>query len=227
MQKNQMDEGLNFKKRARRRLVGAIALVFLMIIILPMILKDREESVSQEEIEIIMPDQDPVELAEDVGIDPKETVEVMPDENVSAEAVDLPKPKKPTTSPAKKAAETAKPKPTQKPKPKPVPKEAVKPVEVKKAPVKKEPVKQKAEKVTVVSDKFYVQIGVFSEVANVKKLQSKLSDLGYQSVTEKITTDKGVKTRLRTETFVGRNEAVIALENIKDSGLTGMVVNQK
>jgi DedD protein len=35
------DLELNIKKRARRRLVGAIALVLLMVIVLPMILKDR------------------------------------------------------------------------------------------------------------------------------------------------------------------------------------------
>jgi DedD protein len=77
-----------------------------------------------------------------------------------------------------------------------------------------------------VSHKFYVQIGVFSDAANVKQLQSKLSDLGYKSQTEKINTDKGQKIRLKTQQFGDRNEAAIALENIKDAGLTGMVVSQ-
>ena len=74
--------------------------------------------------------------------------------------------------------------------------------------------------------KFYVQVGVFSDAGNVKELQSKLSDLGYKSQTEMIDTDKGKKIRLRTQEFVDRNEAAIALENIKDAGLTGMVVSQ-
>ena len=71
-----------------------------------------------------------------------------------------------------------------------------------------------------------MQIGVFSDAANVKQLQAKLSDLGYKSQTEKIDTDKGKKIRLRTQVFGDRNEAAIALENIKDAGLTGMVVSQ-
>ena len=71
-----------------------------------------------------------------------------------------------------------------------------------------------------------MQVGVFSDAANVKQLQTKLSDLGYKSQTEKISTDKGQKIRLRTQTFADRNEAAIALENIKDAGLTGMVVSQ-
>jgi len=57
-------------------------------------------------------------------------------------------------------------------------------------------------------------------------LQGKLSDLGYKSQTEKIDTEKGKKIRLRTQLFGDRNEAAIALENIKDAGLTGMVVSQ-
>ena len=54
-----------------------------------------------------------------------------------------------------------------------------------------------------------------------------LDGIGYKSVTEKMQTATGEKTRLRTSTFEGRNEAAIALENIKDAGLTGMVVSQK
>ena len=46
------DQELSFKKRARRRLVGAIALVLLMIIVLPMILKDRTLVQPKEEITI-------------------------------------------------------------------------------------------------------------------------------------------------------------------------------
>ena len=72
-----------------------------------------------------------------------------------------------------------------------------------------------------------MQIGVFSDIANVKKLQIMLDGIGYKSVTEKMQTATGEKTRLRTSTFEGRNEAAIALENIKDAGLTGMVVSQK
>lgn len=222
MQKNQTDEGLNFKKRARRRLVGAIALVFLMIIILPMILEDRESSPPQEEVEIIMPDQEESDFAVlDDGGAMTETLAgavVVEEEMVTAQVIELPKTKTTVISPESKVIEKPKIE-----KAKVETKKPAKPVKIKKEPVKVAVV----EKVNNANDKFYVQIGVFSEIANVEKLQSKLNDLGYQSVTEEITTDKGVKTRLRTETFVGRNEAAIALENIKDSGLTGMVVSQK
>lgn len=222
MQKKQTDEGLDFKKRARRRLVGAIALVFLMIVILPMILEDREKSLPKEEVEIIMPEQQGSDF--EVLADNTEVAEVLLDAAEDADAapqvIELPKTKATVINPeAKPATQIVE---------KPKVEEPKKPAVVKKEPIKKSPVKTPpAVKVNNASDQFYVQIGVFSEIANVKKLQSKLNDLGYQSVTEDIKTDKGVKTRLRTETFVGRNEAAIALENIKDSGLTGMVVSQK
>jgi DedD protein len=50
------DPSLSIKKRARRRLVGAIALVILMLIILPNILKNRADSDVQGDIKITMDD---------------------------------------------------------------------------------------------------------------------------------------------------------------------------
>lgn len=216
MQKDQMDQGLNFKKRARRRLVGAIALVLLMIIVLPMLLEDRENTPSQEEIAIVMPNQQTLDLPASTVLNPEASAV---EEAVLAEnSIDV-------DSAVSEVVEVELPKVKSEPKLKPKPKEAVAP---KKASAKvKEKPKETVKPKPAASDKFYVQIGVFSDIANVEKLKVKLEELGYQSLTEKVTSDSGVKTRLRTEAFDGRNEAAIALENIKDQGLTGMVVNQK
>jgi DedD protein len=214
MQKDQIDQGLSFKKRARRRLVGAIALVLLMVVILPMMLEDRENTVQEEDVEIIMPTQttelETPDMTEAVEAEDVEELIIQVPEEEEREVVALPKvetEKKKTET--KKAVES-------------VQKKNVANVEDKKATAKKPSTAQ-----DVSNDKYYVQIGVFSNPENIKKLQIKLDDLGYKSLTEKITTDTGVKTRLRTETFIGRNEAAIALENIKDAGLAGMVVSQK
>ncbi len=188
------EQELNLKKRARRRLVGAIALVLLMVIVLPMILKDRAASTPAEKITITLPsDQTQTTPSDfDSNIVPAEPVQALPEvideteqsPEVSADVgTDAPTPAKQTLA-------------------------------------KQTPVKEAA------AQKFYVQVGVFSDAANVKQLQTKLGDLGYKSQTEKISTDKGQKIRLRTQIFADRNEAAIALENIKDAGLTGMVVSQ-
>ena len=50
------DQELTLKKRARRRLVGAVALVLLMVIVLPQILQDRAVLAQQEPIKITMPE---------------------------------------------------------------------------------------------------------------------------------------------------------------------------
>lgn len=243
MQKDQSDLGLIFKKRARRRLVGAIALVLLMIILLPIVLEDRAEVSSPQEIAIVMPDgdvSDEVVVSEElITIDDLKATKT---DEVKPEPLVLPKPKAEKTNtkdvvPATKQKVAVKS--TAEVKSKPVVKEKSKaPAETKpkptaatekkteaKAPTKKEaPVKSEPISAT---GKFYVQIGVFSNIDNVKKLQVKLDELGYQSVTEKMQSATGDKTRLRTASFDGRNEAAIALENIKDAGLTGMVVSQK
>ncbi len=194
------DQELNLKKRARRRLVGAIALVLLMIIVLPMLLKDRAASQPQDKITITLPgEQQTVTPAApsdfDSSIVPTEPPPSAESTGSTANPIDPEASAKPEKEPSAPAVKE------------PVVKESAKPAEDKK-------------------HHFYVQIGVFSDEANVKQLQVKLSDLGYKSQTEKINTDKGQKIRLKTQIFSDRNEAAIALQNIKDAGLTGMVVSQ-
>ncbi len=49
------DQELILKKRARRRLVGAIALVVLMVTVLPMVLKDRSQEKAEDHVKINLP----------------------------------------------------------------------------------------------------------------------------------------------------------------------------
>jgi DedD protein len=237
MQKDNLsDLELIQKKRARRRLVGAIALVLLMIILLPFVLKDRNATEQPSDITISLPNE---KAADETDFDSK----VVPTETapkVEAEPTPLSVPV-PAPVPLAKQAEapividdladetkkdssasnTAEPA-----------KQAVTPsvTDPTKPPVTDD-AKKADNKESVATDKakkgqFYVQVGVFSDEKNVRQLQAKLSDLGYKSQTEKIDTPKGKKIRLRTQVFGDRNDAAIALENIKDAGLTGMVVSQ-
>lgn len=222
------DQELTLKKRARRRLVGAIALVLLMIIVLPMILKDRSVSTPTEEVTITLSSQNaPTDAAPaasdfDSNIVPAENnpgvavplnSESVVDEPVSQAEQAPPQIQHVPEIEAPDSEAAAAPKIE----PKAAPKVAL-------AQPKTE-TPQTLEKKTTNSPKFYVQIGVFSDAANVKKLQAKLSDIGYATQTEKIDTAKGQKIRLRTNLLGERNEAAIALQNIKDAGLTGMVVS--
>ena len=191
------DQELNLKKRARRRLVGAIALVLLMVIVLPMILKDRSATQPQGKVTITLPSKQVQEEASDFDSN------IVPTEPAITTSPEVAEPDSEAATPDPEAS-ASKTLPAAKPE----------------APTST--VKSSLE----TERKYHVQIGVFSDAANVKQLQAKLSDLGYKSQTEKIDTDKGKKIRLRTQVFGDRNEAAIALENIKDAGLTGMVVSQ-
>ncbi len=215
MSKDQSNQELNFKKQARRRLVGAIALVLLMIIILPMVLKDRSLTDFEQDITITLDNEVALNQADPSGFDstviPEDQVSIIQNETIIDEKiVELSLQTKPAAKKTTKAEEK-----------KPITKQADEKKKEKLAEVKKG-----APKVTSASQ-YFVQIGVFSDPTNVKKLQMQLDELGYQSLTEKVDTSKGEKTRLRTTLFDGKNEAAIALENIKDAGLTGLIVSKK
>lgn len=216
------EQELNFKKRARRRLVGAIALVLLMVIVLPLVLKDRNAENSPEKITITLPSEQvqPEPSDFDSSIAPDEAVVALPAaEEVARATVEVAQPpisEPPTSQPSS---------PTEDDKTE-IKGNSEKTNKENNSPIDKEAAKEVAKTKETEKNKFYVQVGVFSDAANVRKLQIKLTDLGYKSQTEKISTDKGQKIRLRTQVFADRNDAAIALQNIKEAGLTGMVVSQ-
>ena len=225
------DQELIFKKRARRRLVGAVALVLLMIIVLPMILKERTFVQPKEEITITLPNEslsanttpnsnnDSIITREkskddfDSNIDDANQVdnqiplETLKNDSQAKNNLDVNNDDLQALTDKSAALKTDK--------------------TTKKTIDKKNPdLENKVELKPDATSFFYVQVGVFSDVENVKQLQAKLNDIGYKSQTEKINTDKGVKIRLRTQSFDSRSNAATALENIKEAGLTGMVVSK-
>jgi DedD protein len=253
------DLELNLKKKARRRLVGAITLVLLMMILLPMLLKDRDGLTKHEAVKITMDNEAPVltegSAVENVMPTQKAPQVELPAQNNTPEPVVETANVTPTTIVEKNEAvqvlalpnQNATPATESKPKePKvvvteTVVKEAVvqtapvaenKVVEVKKPVVEKlvieKPVKTEAaeDKKSTSGKSYFVQVGVFSDPANVKRLQTQLTQLGFKAQTEKVNTSKGEKIRLRTTTFASRNDAANALQKIKNAGLTGMVVRQ-
>ena len=225
------DQELIFKKRARRRLVGAVALVLLMIIVLPMILKERTFVQPKEEITITLPNEslsanttpnsnnDSIITQEkskddfDSNIDDANQMgnqiplETLKNDSQAKNNLDVNDDDLQALTDKSAALKTDK--------------------TTKKTIDKKNPdLENKVELKPGATSRFYVQVCVFSDLENVKQLQAKLNDIGYKSQTEKINTDKGVKIRLRTQSFDSRSNAATALENIKEAGLTGMVVSK-
>lgn len=198
------EQEIQFKKRARRRLVGAIALVLLMVTVLPMLLDDRTVKTPQQEITITIPSQENSDFTSKV-------VPITPE--TQPQAVPEPEPEAIDESAATPSAEPLA--------------EPVEKADAAKTPVAKPAEKPLAEKPApqAAGDPSYaVQIGVFSTMASIKQLQQKLSAQGYKSYTEKLSTDSGEKMRLRAGPFASRAEAEKAAAKIKGAGMAGMVV---
>ena len=237
----QDDQALELKKRARRRLVGAIALVLLMIIILPMIIKDRAvPETPKEEILISMPSSEAAASGTEVVV-PNSAVTLTPES--LPQAVANPTVEEPVTTLPESVAtpveavviksEAVKPAEaktiTQQPietKQAEIKQQEAKPVEVKQAEVKSVDAKSTDTKSSAKGD-FTIQIGVYSDPANVAQLQAKLKTAGFNSRTEKISTPKGEKIRLRLGKYSSRQEAADALASLNSNGMTGMVITNK
>jgi len=231
------------KKRAHRRLVGAIALVLLMIIILPRILKDRAATAPQDTIKITMPDAGSSQQVEafSTAVEPKvnndQTSEVhssttsesgKAEASIDSEAAIETKADGSNKSSAGKSDTENKKDESKKPVVK-----VEKKAELKIADVKAKETKASESKATEIKappkdgGSFTVQVGVYSDIANVKQLQDKLKQAGYTSHTEKISTPKGEKIRLKAGSFASRQDAANALAKLQAAGLPGMVVSNE
>lgn len=230
------DKENQFRKRARRRLVGAVALVLLMVTVLPMVLDDRgEQKTPQPEIAISIPSQDGTDFSSKiVPVVPENTTPASPGQMASpvekpqapvaavpraaepkapAAAPDKPKPAAVTKTIAQAPVEAKPAAPSVKPEA-----ETVKTAEVKSA----APVAAAVKKGTV-----SVQIGVFSDAAKVKQKQEKISENGIHCYTENLNTPKGTKIRLRCGPYAGKPEAQQALEKLKAAGFDGILVTNQ
>lgn len=216
------DQALALKKRARRRLVGAIALVLLMLIILPNVLKDRAQIEQRTPITLTMPEE--VQSESEIAATPESpaTEEAIAP---SAETTNPPaQAENPTSTPVPPTVSSPVVAPPQEtPKNPVVAEEKIVPkpqTPIAQASVVKEQPKSRETKPT----RYLIQVGVFSDAENVKKLQAKISEAGFSSRTAKLSTPKGEKIRLRVGTFVTRDAAAEALKKMEAHGLTGMVL---
>jgi DedD protein len=227
---------LQLKKRARRRLVGAVAVAGLAAVILPMVMDEEPEQQAQD-VRITIPGQDtpftPALKPAGGETPPPPARPVEPPPVSTVEPAPVPKPaekpaEKPVEKPAPKPVEQPAPKPAEKPVPKPVEKPAPKPVE---KPAASQTDAQRA--AAILSGKhveapapvgqFEIRIGAFSNPANVKQLQTKFAELGIKMYTEPLESPDGVKTRVRAGPFASRDAAERALAKMKRIGVNGEI----
>ena len=199
-----MDPMLPEKQRARRRLIGATALVLAAIIGLPMIF-----------------DADPNKpLADDVETQIPDKVSSLP-ESPAPQLIPQPAPEpvRPTAVDSKASAEPPAPEPVKKLKPntdasdKPA---VEKTAERKAAEEDKSQAKEKPRK-------YVLQVAAVNSKAKAEELQNRLKQSGIKAYWQKIDTKDGERFRVRVGPFASREEAEKMHTRVKKAGLNGNV----
>lgn len=223
------DEELQLKKRARRRLVGAIALVLLAVVFLPMVL-DKEPKPVGQDIAIHIPSQEntpfkPQAAAPAVApklipaapVEPQKAVESQP---VAVEAAKQETGKVAVTGEPQSDVSAVKPVAEADAKP------AVTPhTEAQQKPAT--PATTAKPETAAKSQGYLILLGAFANLDNAKQRQAKLNGLGIRFYTEKIKTPSGEKLRVRAGPYATREEAEKVLGRLKTQGIKDGVVAEK
>ncbi|MBT9612584.1 MAG: SPOR domain-containing protein [Burkholderiales bacterium] len=204
---NYTEEEIQFRKRARRRLVGAVVLVAVVVALVPMILPENKPQQDSQPIDIRIPSQDAT------GYAPK----ILP-----APVTEQSGPSAPPVAAAPPATlNAASAPPLAKSSVDPTPAENnVKPSDAKpepQAPLIKavvEPAKP-AKSADSAKQTYFVQYGAFSELKNAKQRQADLKARGVNTFTEVVKTSSGDKIRVRSGPYAAREQADKIREKIK------------
>lgn len=244
-----LDEPLNLKKRARRRLVGAIALALLAVIVLPMVM-DQEPKPLTQDIQIRIPSQETGAASQLSRLVPGKPLPTPLPAEIKPVAP-TPAPAPPVAAVTPTPAAPADKKAAAQPEPRAEPPRAVAPAtpspaaeniaeikaaekSVDKPAAKSPPTPQKSESTRAAAhlngEQWVIQLGAYKDQANVKALQARLKENGYPSYTEKVETPQGERMRVRGGPFASREAAEKAQARLKKLAVgapVGGVVAQK
>ncbi|HEX6829074.1 MAG TPA: SPOR domain-containing protein [Burkholderiales bacterium] len=213
------DDEIELRKQARRRLVGAIVLVTVAVMILPMVLDQEPTPVTQEIAISIPPKGDAASFAPKAvpvaeppraavkppvpkpapAAKPGESAADAPKAGIEADKgrAETPKVEKPAGTPPAKTAEAA-----------PAPEARAKPEAASGAR----------------SESYVVQLDAFSNPQNAQQQKKKLSAAGIPSYTETAKTPKGELTRVRVGPYSSREQAEQMRDRLAKLGVKSVVV---
>jgi DedD protein len=200
------DEELQLKKRARRRLVGAIALVLLVVVFLPMFLDSEPKPLNQDIAITIPPIPAPETPAPPSGPPAIAGLPQGTPEPAAKPAEPVPPSSPATSAPTRTETPAAEIKPSAKPESRPA-------AELKPVP------KPESRPVTTAGDGYVVQLGAFSNSANAKALQKKLHENKFKAYTELVKSPGGDRTRVRVGPYASREAADKARDQLRSRKL--------
>ena len=232
------DEELQLKKRARRRLVGAVVLVTVVAVILPMVL-DSEPGTVNQNVDIQIPSPDSGEFKPKAGA-PATTA---PDSSTAKLAPkSTPAPEAPSSSAAKSPPAAAKPaaaapaaavsepaaapsaQSSPKPEPAPVKADAQDAARIDTASAKNQTKSSPKEGASAPAAAYVVQVAALADAARVKQLQKQMTGAGLKTYTEVVATQSGEITRVRAGPYATREAAEKARAQLQKAGLEGKVL---
>ena len=190
------DEERQLKRRARRRLIGAIVLVTAMVVVLPMVL-DPEPRPTGEEVSVRIPSPDSSAFNPKLAPEPPAPKATPPAPPVEAK----PEPKASPPAPA----------------PKPAPEKTAKAAPAKPA----APPSAKPD-----SAQYVIQVIALADADKANELRDKITAVGIKSYTEVVKTVKGDVTRVRAGPFADRKAAEKAQQQLKAIGLSGNITTK-
>ncbi|MDR1163873.1 MAG: SPOR domain-containing protein [Candidatus Accumulibacter sp.] len=221
-----VDVKTQLKKRARRRLVGSVALAGFIAAVLPMIMDDEPEP--PQSVRLLIPGEDtpfrPNAPARSSNNSGASSAPSAPAPSSAPSASPAPSASSPGAAPPASTSQGEARKPADKPATKPTgkPEEKLTPAQLAE--------KKRAEDILSgrfsepdAPARFVILIGAFSNPANVTSLQSKLGSLGVKTFTEPLESPDGKKTRLRAGPFATKSAADQALAKMKRIGVNGVV----
>ncbi|MBL8484569.1 MAG: SPOR domain-containing protein [Rhodocyclaceae bacterium] len=247
------DSQLELKRRARRRLVGAVALALLAAVVLPMVM-DHEPRQSSQDIQIRIPGQDQGAIAHGTPA-PQEPdkpgagaaaegsaaprAEAEPDTRPAAATATAPVAKPPAAAPAEtrpapapaassERADAAAKAPVAPP-PKPDAAPAKPAADASKAAADAAQAQREAERVRAALEgrdagQYYLQIGVFADAANARNILAKSQAQGVAAKGDTVDVKGQKSTRVRAGPFASRDEAERARAKLKQAGLDGKLL---
>ncbi len=222
-------EDSTLKRRARRRLIGAMALALLTVILLPMLF-DAEKKPLDADISIQIPNKDAVVTRGPGAIvvpgAPGAVLSAPPDAKGDVKgapgAVLPPKAESRVESRAEPKAAAAKPEEKR---------SAKDLAEEQRAAAILNAQAEAAKASAALSGKaapadggFAVQVGAFAAADKVQEARDKLGAAGIKTYTEKLDTKEGERTRVRAGPFAAKAAAEAAREQIKTLGFSAAAV---
>lgn len=228
---NISEEEILLRKRARRRLIGAITLVILSVVFLPMILDDEPRQ-EQQEIDILIPSEDMTDDAypwlapEDALLD-GETV-IAPDPGKLLPFSDSEYPEETTDIQPDYSSIKGVPVPARKPL------VTAQPSVLEKAATRnsgnsinnRDNSNRVGDDVKAPEGTFVIQLGAFSDVSKARQQQQSLVENRISAYTETIKVGNNEMTRVRIGPFPTREEAEVEHERLKEIGLSGVITSR-